>query len=404
MPSILKDNHDAMQAVTPASLPAPDEASAQHSQRCARHLRERIAAAGGAISFAEFMHEALYAPGLGYYAAGSTKFGPAGDFVTAPEVSPLFGRILARQAARVLEQVPDSAILEVGAGTGRLAVDILARLETLGVLPAEYRILEVSPELAERQKETIGTGLPHLAERVRWLDRLPPAHRGVVVGNEVLDALPVERFIAGRAVRQRYVGVQGDRFACRDEPARGFLETAVREIERDLGSPLPEGYESEYCAGMRPWISDLLQALETGAVFLIDYGVERRSYYAADRDGGWLRCHFRHHAHDDPLLLPGIQDITSWVDFSEVASAAVGAGAQVAAYVTQANFLLEGGLAEELDDLESLPPAARMQLSGAIKTLTLPGEMGERFKCLCLTKRLPLSSPPFAIADRAHVL
>ena len=393
-----------MQAPASASLPAPDDDSAHHSAHCAAHLRDRIAAAGGAISFAEFMHEALYAPGVGYYASGSAKFGPDGDFVTAPEISPLFGRVLARQVAGVLEQLPGGAILELGGGTGRLAIDVLGRLDTLGALPSEYRILEVSPELTRRQIEAVEREIPQLAGRVRWLDRLPESHRGVVIANEVLDALPVERFIAGDPVLQRCVAADGEGFAWRDAPAPPFLARAVRAIEQQIGRRLPPGYTSEFCAAAGPWVSDLVARLETGAVFLFDYGLDRRAYYAPDRAEGWLRCHFRHHAHDDPLILTGIQDLTAWVDFSSVAAAAVDAGAAIAAYVTQAHFLLEGGLTDELAGLESMPVDARIKLSAEIKTLTLPGEMGERFKCLCLAKGLPSPPVEFAMADRAHVL
>lgn len=392
-----------MQHTEDRSLPIPDADSAAHSAQVAAHLRALIG--DGHISFARFMHEALYAPGLGYYAAGATKFGTAGDFVTAPELSPLFARVLARQCAEVLRPLSSAAVLEFGAGSGRLAADLLTRLAELDALPQSYAIFEVSPELRQRQQAYLAQAVPELAHRVAWLERLPDAHRGVVIANEVLDALPVERFVR-RAdhVAQLCVAQQAGSFALIERPAPAALAAAVRKIEQDLGGALPPGYVSEVCLAAAGWTADIARLLQQGVAFLFDYGVSRREYYAPDRRDGWLRCHFRHHAHNDALLLPGIQDITAWVDFSAVAGAAVAGGLDVLGYVTQAHFLLDGGLADELAGFAELPPAAQLRLSGQVKLLTLPGEMGENFKCLGLGRAAPGVPDGFAKSDRTNTL
>ena len=387
----------------PEQLPEPDATSAEHSRRVAAHLRERMEEAGGSLSFAEYMQEALYAPGLGYYAAGATKFGAAGDFVTAPEVSPLFGRLLARQCAEVLDQLGGS-ILELGAGSGRLAVDVLDRLASLDALPDEYLILEVSPELIARQAETIETELPEFRDRVRWVDGLPGGHVGVIIANEVLDALPVERFVRRESVRQVRVEEDGDGFRFVEADAPPMLQEAVFAIEDDLSRALERGYTSEVSLGAPAWVADLVAALKAGAIFLFDYGLPRRQYYAPDRSDGWLRCHFRHRAHSDPLILPGIQDITAWVDFTAVAAAAVDSGAEVAGFVTQSAFLMNAGLDAEMQSQTDATLEQQLALSEQVKMLTLPGAMGEAFKCLALSKGL--DQPPTAIrqADRTYTL
>jgi SAM-dependent MidA family methyltransferase len=392
-----------MQHTQERSLPIPDAESAAHSERVARHVRALIGS--GHISFAEYMQVVLYTPGLGYYAAGPTKFGAGGDFVTAPEVSPLFARVLARQCAGVMLTQRSASMLEFGAGSGRLAADLLVRLAELGALPKRYEIFEVSADLRERQQALLAAAIPDIVDRVSWLDRLPDTHRGVVIANEVLDALPVERFVR-RAdhVAQLCVALDQDRLVLVEKPAPAALAAAVTEIERDIGSALPNGYVSDVCLAATGWIADLAGLLREGIAFLFDYGVSRREYYAAHRSAGWLRCHFRHHVHADPFVLPGIQDITAWVDFSGVAGAATAHGLDVLGFVTQAHFLLNGGLDEELAGFSDLPLAAQLQLSGQIKLLTLPGEMGENFKCLGLGRGLLNFPDSLARADRTKTL
>jgi SAM-dependent MidA family methyltransferase len=389
----------------PDCLPHPDVASLEHSARMAGHLRHCMNRSGGSIGFAEYMHEALYAPGLGYYAAGTVKFGGEGDFVTAPEISPLFGRVLGRQCAGVLQALPAAEVLELGAGTGRLSVELLKWLNEVGAGPARYIILEVSPELADRQRRLIRTAVPEMLPRVEWADRLPAHFTGIIIANEVADALPVERFAKhnGRVVQLR-VRPEGDGFGWCEAPPPEFLERAVLDIERTLPGPLPDGYVSEVSSGLAGWIGDLAGCLDHGLILLIDYGLARREYYAADRSGGWLRCHFRHRVHDDPLILPGIQDLTAWVDFTAVATAATEAGLRVSGFVTQSRLLLDGGLEQALAGFDRLPTAAQIELSRQVRMLTMPGEMGEHCKCIGLA-RGPLESPEaLRIGDRAHNL
>ena len=386
-------------------LPQPDADSAAHSQRVADWIHGKIAKTGDSISFAEFMQHALYAPGLGYYAAGAAKFGAAGDFVTAPEVSAVFGRVLARQCAEVLAATDGGSILEFGAGSGKLAVDILGALQDLDVLPARYDIVEVSADLVERQQRLVREQLPQLSSRVRWLTELPRDHVGVVIANEVLDALPVERFLRTvTEVRQLRVATEDGRFCMTDAPAPAYLHDAVERIEADLGDRLPPGYVSELSPGLGGWLGDVAASMQRGVAFLFDYGLSRREVYAAERSSGWLRCHFRHRVHDNPLILAGIQDVTAWVDFTAVAEAAVAAGLDVIGYAPQAQFLLGGGLDLELQGFASLPIETQIELSGQVKMLTLPDEMGENFKCMVLRcGDVPVPSA-FQHADRTHTL
>ncbi len=387
------------------SLPRPDALSAQHSANVGAHIRQKIAASNGIISFAEFMHEALYAPGLGYYSAGSTKFGEDGDFVTSPEVSPVFGRIVARQLAEILADIDDGEVLEVGAGSGRLAVDMLTELEKREALPTWYSILEVSADLQERQTEYLRRELPHLVDRIRWLQEMPTQFRGVIVANEVLDALPAERFVRRDAgIMQLCVAEEHGKFIWAERPANKLLASSVTAIEADTGQQLIDGYTSEVSLAVPAWIESLGQCLQSGAILLFDYGVSRREYYAVDRSEGWLRCHFRHHAHNDPLIYPGIQDLTVWVDFTAVASAAVAAGLDILGYQSQSQFLMGGGLELEMQGFEKLSVGDQLRLSGQIKTLTLPGEMGENFKCIALGRGDVPTPSAFYFADRTQSL
>lgn len=388
-----------------AGLPAPDKESLAHSERVAGHIREAIAQSGGSIGFGRFMHLALYAPGLGYYAAGARKFGESGDFTTAPEASPLFGRVLARQCAPVLRGLPRREVLELGAGSGALAVQLLSALSEHGVAPSRYSILEVSPDLQERQQAAIARHCPDQLARVSWLQALPEQFSGLIVANEIADALPVERFRKTRdAVLQHRVVTDGAGFGWLEAEAPAFLDAAVRHIEETLGAPLPDGYVSEVSTGLPPWIAGLGASLDAGLVLLFDYGLRRHEYYAPDRSGGWLRCHFRHRVHDDPLILPGIQDLSAWVDFTAVAESAVAAGLEVSGYTTQAEFLLHGGLDHELEGFDRLSTGSQLELSRQVRMLTLPGEMGEHFKCIALAKNCGTLPEAIERADKAHTL
>ena len=386
-------------------LPRPDDDSLAHCQKVCKSIRQAIDEAEGSISFAQYMHLALYSPGLGYYNVGTTKFGVAGDFITAPEISPLFSRVVARQCKVVLEQLKKGQILELGAGNGRFAVDILRKLTDLKSLPARYLILETSAELKVRQEELIGEELPNLRPKVEWLSQLPEKFVGVVIANEVADALPVERFErTDNTVLQMHVTANETGFEWSRKPAPEILTIAVKKIEADIGKVLPRGYQSEISLALPDWIGQIANCLDNGLVLLFDYGVSRREYYSRDRNQGWLRCHLRHHAHNEPLIYPGIQDVTSWVDFTAIAESAVYHGLDVAGYVTQAQFLINGGLEEELIGIADLPVADQFELSRQVKLLTLPGEMGENFKCIGLSRGNLTGITAFSSTDRAHVL
>jgi len=390
------------------SLPEPDALSLAHSDKVSAYIRQAIDDAGGSIGFAEYMQHALYAPALGYYAAGASKFGDAGDFVTAPEISPVFGHVIARQIAALFDghdSIPGRSVLEFGAGTGAMAADILSRLEKLGALPDEYLVLEVSADLQERQRRTLQQRTPDLAQRVRWIDSLPDSFDGVVIANEVLDALPAERFRKrdGQLFRLG-VANAGASFTWVEESAPKPLREAVSRIESELGEALPDGYESEVRLAATDWISRLADTLHRGVIFLFDYGVSAREYYAADRSGGWLRCHYRHRAHSDPFILVGIQDLTTWVDFTGIARDATNSGLSLDAYLTQAQFLLHGGLQEEMLAFDSLTTAAQIELSRQLRVLTMPGEMGENVKCMIFSRAVKGMPESLLAGDRSHTL
>lgn len=390
---------------TISGLPRPDGDSLAHCQKVCASIKQAIKESDGSISFAQFMHLALYSPGLGYYDVGTAKFGAAGDFVTAPEISPLFGRVLARQCKVVLDQLGEARILELGAGSGKLAVDLLRSLDDMNALPARYLILETSADLTTRQEQLIRQELPELYQRVEWLRQLPQKFTGIVIANEVADAFPVERFErTDDDVLQMHVTADESGFVWSKKPAPEILATAVRNIEADIGEALPRGYESEISLGLPDWIAQLATCLDHGLILLFDYGVSRREYYSPDRNQGWLRCHFRHHAHNEPLIYPGIQDLTSWVDFTAIAEAAADNGLAIEGYVTQAGFLIGGGLEDELAGLTQLPIKEQLELARQVKMLTLPGEMGESFKCIGLTRGEIAGLTSFASADRAHAL
>jgi len=380
---------------SPASvttLPLLNADERAHSERVSEHIRAFMRERGGVIGFDAWMRLALYAPGLGYYSAGAAKIGGAGDFVTAPEISSLFSRCVARQCADILHDTGGD-VLELGAGSGRMAADILTELAALDCLPQRYLILEVSADLAERQRTRLAQLPRELASRVQWLDRWPArVMRGVVLANEVLDAMPVERFVVrsrsgGLDVRALGVGLAGDRFEWRETSPSPELMHAVADIVEALPAPLPDGYTSEVCLAFQPWMASLAAQLEEGVALLIDYGLPRAHLYHPDRTAGTLRCHFRHRAHDDPFINVGLQDITAWVDFTRVAEAADSAGLEVLGFASQAAFLIGAGMESLLTaGMQQAGGDARAQatLAGEARRLMLPGEMGEIFKVIAL--------------------
>ncbi len=415
--------------MTPSSdwlenLPAPDHAAAAHGARLLGRIRAEIAAAGGAIPFRRFMDLALYAPGLGYYRAGARKFGPGGDFITAPELSPLFSRCLARQCREILDALGGGAILELGAGTGVMAVDLLLEMQDLGALPDSYAILELSGELRERQRQTLIERAPELAERVVWLETLPESGlRGVILGNEVLDALPVERFrVTAQGPRRLAVTWTETGLDWIEGAADPEVTAAVARIEADLGRSLPEGYTSEYTPHLEEWLRAIAEPLAAGVLLFVDYGYPRREYYHPQRVAGTLLCHYRHRAHDDPLRWPGLQDITASVDFTAVADAGLAAGLTVAGYTRQHYFLFGCGLMDLLageipanasspggnqevgEDANPANSARYLEQVRQVKLLTLPGEMGDRFQALALVRELALPLRGFAFRDERNRL
>lgn len=381
-------------------LPLPDDNAVHHSEKLIACIKSEIEKNNGSISFQRYMELALYAPGLGYYAAGSTKLGDEGDFVTAPEISSLFSQSLARAILPALESGQADVILEVGAGRGRMAADILVFLQKENKLPKEYWILELSADLRERQKQTIATRAPDLVDKVKWLDELPEQFSGIVLANELLDAMPLQLFQkTDNDVNEINVVWREGRFCfqfCSSFDER--LITRVNEIEAELGIILSSGYLSEINFSAEDWIKSIAERLQQGVIILIDYGFPRHEYYHAQRQQGTLMCHYRHRAHPDAFVYPGLQDITAHVDFTAMADAALEANMQVMGYTNQASFLMGAGLLE-LAVMDENDIAAQMELAGQIKKLTLPHEMGELFKVIGFSKNIDVTLPAFQLQD-----
>ena len=397
---------------SPSMLPAMSTEEAAHSRAVSHFIRERIEAAGGWLPFDEFMELALYAPGLGYYSAGGVKIGRGGDFTTAPEVSDLFSQCVARQVSEVLDRTGGS-VLELGAGTGRMAAAVLTTLASLGSLPEQYAILEVSADLRERQRARIEQLPVELRDRVTWLDALPPKPmRGVILANEVLDALPCQRIVirdddvrelgvsveVARGAREAGVSVAEShdfRFIGHEAPARAEIATAWRATRSGLPFELEPGYRTELCTRIEPWIAGLSDSLEQGLVLLFDYGLPRAHYYHPQRTDGTLRCHYKQRAHNDPLINVGVQDITAWVDFTRVAEGADSARLEVSGFATQAAFLLGLGIESLISDV---------RLASEARKLLMPGEMGEAFKAMALTRGVDIPLSGFSVQDLRHSL
>lgn len=377
------------------ALPTPTAEEQALSARLQQRIHGEITAAGGTIAFARFMELALYDPGLGYYAAGKEKFGAAGDFTTAPELGSLFARCLARPCQAILAQLDGGDILEVGAGSGALAADLLLELETLDALPERYLILELGTELRARQAETLRARVPQLLNRVHWLDKLPDTVRGIVLANELLDALPAERFkVIEAGVNRLDVGWENERFVWREQPAEAPMRSRVEPLA------LPPGYVSEINLQAEAWVRSVADVLQQGVLLLIDYGFPRHEFYHPQRAGGTLMCHYRHRAHDDPLILVGLQDITAHVDFSGVAEAGTRAGFTLAGYTSQAAFLIGCGLEKLAASSDPGDVRAHLALTQQIKKLTLPHEMGELYKVIALGRGVREPLPGFTLHDR----
>lgn len=385
------------------SLTITDTIAQQHSEQLLTLIKHQISEAGGKISFADYMQLCLYAPGLGYYSAGSHKIGHGGDFTTAPEISPLFSRSLARQLIDVLRQLDQANILEFGAGSGKMAVDILRELDLKQSLPEHYYIIEASADLRQRQQQTIHDAIPHLEDKVVWLDSLPKNFNGVVLANEVCDAMPVHRlhFNNGVSFEQYIVNNDEQLQWCDGELSRTDLLDKVIEIASFIGDT---EYFTEVNLAAQAWLTSLADNLRQGAIFVIDYGYSQAAYYHPQRSNGTLMCYYQQQGHDNPLILPGLQDITAHVDFTSLAQIAVDNGLDVAGFQSQADFLLAAGITE-LSSFSDHDDAFQMlQQATEIKRLTLPTEMGETFKVLTLTKNLDQLLPRVQLGDRRYNL
>ena len=386
-------------------FPEPDADALQHSQLLTDAIVEEINQQGGQITFERYMALALSKPGLGYYVSGNQKFGASGDFVTAPEISSLFSRCVAQQCMEIISNLPTTSaasILEFGAGTGVMAADILLEMEQLDALPRHYYILEVSAELKQRQQQTLTNKVPHLLGLVEWLDELPAdGFNGVILANEVLDAMPVHRFYKdAERTGEYFVGWVNNEFVWKKGQ---FSFDVLREKVVELEQLIPEGYSSEINLAASAWVSSIAKMLQSGVALIIDYGFPRHEYYHPDRVQGTLMCHYRHRAHEDPFLYPGLQDITAHVDFTAVAEDAYKAGMEIKGYTNQAFFLLGNGVEKYLENKDS-SSTEFMKLSQQLKTLTMPGEMGELFKVIALGKEYNEPLKGFSFKDNRSKL
>ena len=380
-------------------LPALDASAQQHCERVVAHMRQQIQQQGGWISFADYMHMALYTPQLGYYSGEASKFGRSGDFVTAPEISPLFAYAIANQIDQGLSQTGGD-VLELGAGTGKLAIGILQRLNELDRLPEHYYILDVSANLRDRQRESMKEALPsEVFSRVRWLDALPEKLTGVVIGNEVLDAIPVQ-IVQWQNGRWQKRGVAYEQtFTWKNRPVQDHAL-----VERIDTSQLPEGYITEVCPAAQGLIASLGSMLQKGLMIFLDYGFSAREYYHPQRHQGTLMCHFQHYAHDDPFVYPGLQDITAHVDFTAMAEAALNSGLNCAGYTTQAQFLMNCGILQLLEEVSPEDQARYLPMVAAVQKLLSPAEMGELFNVLALSKGIGDGLLGFMSGDKRHQL
>jgi len=381
------------------ALPRPDPAATEQSRRLGALIRQVIRQNGGWIPFSRYMDLALYAPQLGYYSGGARKFGAGGDFVTAPELSPLFAECLAEPVAAIMA-ASRAEVIEVGAGSGALAAGLLAALARQGALPDHYAILEISGELRARQAQTLAAQAPGLADRVVWLDALPAAFSGAVVANELLDALPVQ-IVAWRenGLFERGVAIDAeDELAWAERPAAGALRRAAAAI------PVTPPFTSEIGLAAQAWTATWGGILQRGALLLADYGFPQREYYHPQRVAGTLMCHYRHHAHCDPFWLPGLNDITAHVDFTAIAEAGHDAGLELLGYVSQGQFLLNAGIAEWLADHAGDDAVSHAARVGGAQKLISPAEMGELFKVMVLGKGIADPLAAFARGDRRHAL
>ncbi|HEY2022744.1 class I SAM-dependent methyltransferase [Paraburkholderia sp.] len=393
----------------PDSLPAPGPSALEQSDALIAQIRAQLDAAGGWLPFDRYMERALYAPGLGYYSGGARKFGLRGDdgsdFVTAPELSPLFAATLARPIAEALQASGTRDVMEFGAGTGKLAAGVIDALDALGAGFDSYSIVDLSGELRERQRETIAAAAPALLAKVRWLDALPARFDGVVIGNEVLDAMPVRLFAHhSGAWYERGVVYRDGAFAFDDRPVSAATDLALlSEIDATRDTP-GEDYVTETHEAARAFTRTICTMLARGAIFLIDYGFPAREYYHGQRAQGTLMCHYRHRAHGDPFLYPGLQDITAHVEFTGIAEAGVETGADLLGFTSQARFLLNAGITDVLGEIDPADTPRFLPAANAVQKLLSEAEMGELFKVIAFSRGLDDTVRAFSSGDRSHTL
>ncbi|MDH5302045.1 MAG: SAM-dependent methyltransferase [Gammaproteobacteria bacterium] len=384
-------------------LPEPSADERAYSQRLAALIDRDIQSHGGRITFARFMQMALYTQDMGYYTGPSEIFGDGGDFVTAPELSSLFGRCVARQAQQVLQQIGGGDMLEFGAGSGKLALDVLTELEKLNCLPQHYYIVDISHRLRDRQRQRLLSAMPYMVDRVHWLDRMPDNFSGFVFGNEVPDAMPVHRvrFYHDRPHTELYVTENNGQFDWLEaEPSSDELRSAIDEVFAQYRGQISDGYTSEINLQMRPWLRELASKIKKGAIVLVDYGYVRREFFQAERFEGTLMAHFKHRAHSFVLAWPGLQDLTAHVEFTAVADAAFDAGLDVLGFTNQAGFLSGCGLESMLQEVDPADTKKFISFIQPIKRLIMPTEMGELFKVIALTKEIDPPLIGFTIMDQ----
>ena len=389
------------------SLPVMTAEQKQYSEELQAVIRTELASQGNVISFEHFMQLALYHPELGYYTSTLNKLGAEGDFITSPEVSPIFGRCVANCCQQAVSLLEDGLMIEFVAGSGKLAADILMELQQRDSLPKAYWIIELSADLQQRQRNYLQNKVPDLLPIVQWHSSLPSEPvNAIVIANEVLDAMPVHRFHVDNEINA--MGVQWSESqqhfqSCLME-ADEQLKSAVKTLIQDYGQGWPAGYESELSLIQPAWIKTISAALNRGLLLLIDYGYGRAEYYQSQRSEGTLMCHFQHRAHNNPFTHIGQQDITAFVDFTRIAEAGVENGLKLSGYSTQCGFLLENGLEKMMPDPAQSSITDMLGFSQQVKTLTMPTEMGERFKVMAMTKHLSLVLPGFEWQDQRHRL
>ena len=386
------------------SLPEPSADALQHSQKLVTRIQDVIKQNNGSIPFRRYMEMALYEPALGYYVAGTHKIGAGGDFTTAPEISPLFSQCIADQCIQIIKSSKKGGgcVLELGAGSGNMAAEILLELEKQSSLPDTYYILDLSPDLQERQYKTLNQRIPHLLKHVVWLNQLPKGFNGIILGNEVLDAMPVDVFTQHKAtVYEHHVVWEDSQLREQLQPAKTDLQEKVLSLNI---SPDATPYTSELNPNLQGWLNTLSQHLESGVILLIDYGYTRKEYYLPERKKGTLICHYQHLVNEAPLYYPGLQDITASVDFTAVAEAAINANLDISGFTSQAIFLTNLALEKHFIEAFENHPENQYKLAQQVRTLTLPSEMGERFKCIMLSKHFNDTPKGFRTMDQRHRL